>query len=148
MYKIPTEDVKRAFVWGMAIHNLADSFAHSTAVNGKRIKHNEKNNKIDADNINYYPQRWECAIKAVEQSILTYTNNQEGGLAEYHVVFKQNDFKMINIYNYVKEIYGETTAKYFKNKSENMNKQLAKQVVRKLLRNFGCAEKRAKIMNK
>ena len=105
----------------MAIHNLTDSFAHSTTVNGKRIKHNEKNKKIDADNIKFHPQRWECAIEAVEQSIARYKNNQEGGLTEYQVLLNQNDFKMINIYDYVKDIYGEITAKYFKNKSEKMN---------------------------
>lgn len=57
---IPTGETERAFVWGMALHSLADAFAHSVFVNGHVITHD-----TGADNINTCKQRWDHAKIAV-----------------------------------------------------------------------------------
>ena len=46
---VPSKKDQRDFLWGMALHNLSDAFAHCAVVNGSRIKHTE-NQKTHADN--------------------------------------------------------------------------------------------------
>ena len=66
----PSPGVKRAFVWGMAIHTLADSFAHSvTTWSGSRVKHSSSNKSVDADNTAYLSMRWTSAQKAVKLAL-------------------------------------------------------------------------------
>lgn len=113
---VPSKDHQRDFIWGMAIHTLADSFAHSTAVNGKRIKHDE------ADNIYHCPERWSRASKAVENAIKTYNSPYTAGSwSHYYPMCDQNFFQMINLYENIKSTFGEGAAGYFKNKSVKMN---------------------------
>ena len=120
--KYPTAGQKRAFIWGMAIHNLADTFAHSTAVKGKRIKHNPGNRDKDADNSKYYKKRWDCAVKAVQSAMNRYTNKKHpsGSYLEYKSVCQQEQFQMINIYAYIKEVVGLTKANPFKKANISM----------------------------
>ncbi len=96
----------------MAIHNLADTFAHSAAVNGNRVKH------PDADDINIYKERWTCASKAVASALQAYnTPNATGTASHFASVCKQNQFKLINIYPYMESAVGRQTAEIFSSHS-------------------------------
>ena len=108
----PNNAHKRDFLWGMAIHNLADTFAHSAAVNGNRVKH------PDADDINIYKERWTCASKAVASALQAYnTPNATGTASHFASVCKQNQFKLINIYPYMESAVGRQTAEIFSSHS-------------------------------
>ena len=59
---------KRAFVWGMAIHNLADAFAHSAFVyeNGAyhHLDHEKKLVLVNGKYEEFPKDKWECADSA------------------------------------------------------------------------------------
>lgn len=105
----PSTGTKRAFVWGMAIHTLADSFAHSSATfSGNRVTHNSSNKSIDADNTSYLSLRWSSAQKAVNLAIKKYTasSRPSGTSNEFSPVKEQGQFKMINIEKYITSVDG------------------------------------------
>lgn len=62
---------KAYFMYGMAIHELTDTFAHSAYVNGRRIKHEDidKNGKEDADDKKYSSNRYDCAQKSARKAL-------------------------------------------------------------------------------
>lgn len=113
---------KGSFSGGMALHNLADVFAHSTTVKGKRIKHDDDGKgNLKADKIDYYPKRWSCASKAVANALKLYnSSNVAGSWSDFYSVCSQDEFKLINIYENIKGAFGEGAAGYFKNKSQTM----------------------------
>ena len=118
--KVPSKSEKRQFLWGMAIHSLTDAFAHSSTVKGKRIVHTKKESQ-NADNINYYPERWKCASKAATNALTLYNSpNAAGSWSNFYPVRSQDQFKLINIYENVKSTFGEGAAEYFKTKSQTM----------------------------
>lgn len=105
----PSTGTKRAFVWGMAIHTLADAFAHSSATfSGNRVTHNSTNKSIDADNTSYLSFRWSSAQKAVNLAIKKYTASSKpsGTSNEFSPVKSQGQFKMINIEKYITSVDG------------------------------------------
>jgi hypothetical protein len=111
--KVPSNKHKRDFLWGMAIHNLSDTFAHCAVVKGKRLTHDSK--KPEADNIKICPERWKCAEKAVSKALQKYnTPNTDGSWSDYYPVCAQNAFKLINIYDNIKGAFGEGAASHFK----------------------------------
>ena len=111
-----TNGKKRAFIWGMAIHSLSDAFAHSTTDGlGERITHDNDR----ADNPSYYSLRWNCAVEAVTLALNNYSSSiyQSGTYNEFSPVKKQSQFKLINIYEYIKENGGSSVANTYKTKS-------------------------------
>ncbi|MCI5732040.1 MAG: hypothetical protein MR304_10940, partial [Eubacterium sp.] len=108
----PSSGTKRAFVWGMAIHTLADAFAHSSATfSGTRVKHNSSNKAIDADNTSYLSLRWSSAQKAVNLAIKKYTaaSKPSGTSKEFSPVKEQGQFKLINIEKYITSVDGRNS---------------------------------------
>ena len=114
---VPSKSEQRSFLWGMALHNLADTFAHCAVVNGKRIKHTGKNT-TDADSIDNCRARWNCASQAVTKALKAYnTKNEVGSWSHYQPVCSQSDFILINISKNIKGAFGEGAASYFSSKS-------------------------------
>ena len=117
---VPTREQKRAFMWGMAMHSLADAFAHSTCYkNGKRITHT----RDAADNTNdYQDQRWKHAEKAVNAAIRRYHQGTEknplpGTYKEFSAARDATKYRMINIKQYVTEVSNASEGKKYQNVS-------------------------------
>lgn len=69
-----TDFNKKYFIYGLVLHTATDALAHSTCKsNGNRIKHvdNNGNGVDDADDITYYPNRWNDA-KELAKYIMDY----------------------------------------------------------------------------
>lgn len=108
---------KSLILYGMALHQAADTFAHSSYVNGRRIKHedNDNNGIKDADDKNYSKNRYSCACK-VAAAVLTHINGGTGNI---------NDFvKAADVYNDTFDLYNlrgfakaADSAKYNQNKA-------------------------------
>ena len=129
---VPTREQKRAFMWGMAMHSLADAFAHSTCykTTKERIVHKkDKNGKeIGADNINLCDgQRWKHAQKAVEESIQKYLGKDKnkaplsGTYKEFSVSKGATKYLLINIKQYIIEVAGIKAGNAYNNVSINKN---------------------------
>ena len=117
--KVPSNKNKRDFLWGMAIHNLSDTFAHCAVVNGKRITHIKSDGThADADRKDICEDRWYYASKAVGKALKKYNTNTDGSWSDYLPVCSQNTFKLVNIYDNIKGAFGEGAASLFKNKNE------------------------------
>lgn len=104
---IPSKGTKRAFVWGMALHTLADSFAHSTCdTAGNVIIHPY------SDDLTTISQRWNHAGKAVNSAVQKYESGESasGTFSDYAIVKQATKYKMVNIQKYMKEVAGEKTA--------------------------------------
>ncbi|MBO5488655.1 MAG: S8 family peptidase [Eubacterium sp.] len=106
---------KRNFIWGMALHTLADAFAHSTFYKGKQITH--VGGSKDADNSDYLG-RYDCAKEAVKKSITRFEKgaNYGGTADEFSPAKNSKGFKMANIYDYYYEVTSskERAASYSK----------------------------------
>ena len=113
--KTPTKAQKREFVWGMAIHNLQDTFAHSTFVrNGDiwyRLKHNNDFD-ISCDNTAKNPERYEVARKVTNAALVKFekSNHPSGTYNEYSSMLNIYSFKLGNIYKNISIIVGSTLA--------------------------------------
>jgi len=116
-----TPKMKRAFVWGMAVHNMADTFAHSVYVkdtNGffHHLKHDIDQNAdyystyLCADNEKKYKTRWIHAQECVRKSIARYdlSVKTEGTHEEYTPVKAATQYKLANLYTYMKNVTGNT----------------------------------------
>ncbi|MBO5072889.1 MAG: S8 family serine peptidase [Eubacterium sp.] len=113
--KVPSNKHKRDFLWGMAIHNLSDTFAHSAVVKGKLIDHTKSDgNRADADRKDICEDRWYYASKAVGKALKKYNTNTEGSWSDYLPVCSQSTFKLVNIYDNIKGTFGEGAASHFK----------------------------------
>ena len=120
----PSPGVKRAFVWGMAIHILADSFAHSvTTWSGSRVKHSSSNKSVDADNTAYLSMRWTSAQKAVKLALQRYEKGAKisGTSNEFSPVKSQGQFKMINIEKYITSVDGAKNGATYASRSVYKN---------------------------
>lgn len=113
----PTKGRKRAFVWGMAVHSLADAFAHSTTdTKGNVIKH------PDADDTTVKKNRFKLAKAAVGKSIDVYegSTNNVGSYKQFSPVLQAMDgnaddkFKMVNIYPNMVIVAGADAASAYK----------------------------------
>lgn len=103
---IPTGETERAFVWGMALHSLADAFAHSVFVNGHVITHD-----TGADNINTCKQRWNHAKIAVDSGMEMFKKgNSSGTYKEFNIVKQASSYKMVNIKKHMNSLAGNSVA--------------------------------------
>lgn len=118
---VPSSGTKRAFVWGMALHSLADSFAHSTWTKKYGVITHAPDE--DTDNVTVVAQRWKHAKKAVDSAISKYKSGESvsGTFSDYSIVKSATDYKMVNIYKYMKEVAGEKAAGAYSNKSHSVN---------------------------
>ena len=99
----------------MAIHNLSDTFAHSAVVKGKLIDHTKSDgNRADADRKDICEDRWYYASKAVGKALKKYNTNTDGSWSDYLPVCSQSTFKLVNIYDNIKGVFGEGAASHFK----------------------------------
>lgn len=121
--KTPTNAQKRAFVWGMAIHNLQDTFAHSTFIDktGKKdyIRFDHANNN-QCDDVDKYRERYYTITKkAVDAAMRKYkdSSHPSGTYEEFSSVLEATQFKLGHIYQYIKELAGDGIAKPYKNVS-------------------------------
>ena len=124
-----TKKAKRDFVWGMAIHTLTDTFAHSAYIWGKNdgkwvhLVHNQNNayrknpDYVGADDIAKYPDRWEDARRAVYAAMCQYekTAHPAGTYQEFRYVQSSSTYKLGNIYANVVAVAGSGAASAFRN---------------------------------
>ena len=131
LYKnVPSKSHRRDFLWGMALHNLSDTFAHSAVVKGEVITHKKikkiVNGKVKyvnawehADNELYYPIRWDCASQAVNNALKKYNTYTDGSWSDYYPVCSQHIILLANIYENIKAVFGDGAASSFKNRSKS-----------------------------
>ena len=108
---------KMLLIYGMALHVATDTFAHSSYdLNGNRTKHYE-NKAINADNVDYLPNRLDCA-KQIAKKVLQHTYKGESGsvtdfyLSDYDKgKDKKICFKLYRIAKYIKAINSKYYAK-------------------------------------
>lgn len=116
--KNPSDIKRRAFIWGMAIHSLADAFAHSAyrKVDGTYYAITHSTGKYTgADDPNTVPKRYDDAKEAVLLAIKKYEGSEQSGTyAEFNPVTKgKDDYRLGNIYRYVLAVAGVSAASSF-----------------------------------
>ena len=100
----------------MAIHNLQDTFAHSTFEykNGKwaRITHKDGHPDGNCDQKTRVTQRYNLAVKAVKAAIAKYedSSHPSGTYKEYSSVLEATEFRMGDIYENIKKVAGSSLA--------------------------------------
>ena len=100
----------------MAIHNLQDTFAHSTFEykNGKwvRITHAGGHPDGNCDEKKRCEERYNLAVKAVNAAIRKYENSSHpsGSYAEYSPVLEAREFRVGDIYENIKKVAGSSLA--------------------------------------
>ncbi len=118
-----TKGRKRAFIWGMAIHTLSDTFAHSVYVydtQRKCYRHLDHPYPITenpdngwADDTTQISKRWADAKRAVDKAIDIYNSEQNGTYHEYDVIISQHiEYYLRNLANNVKEIDSSEYARF------------------------------------
>ena len=126
-----SEKAKRDFVWGMATHTLADTFAHSAYVWNKtdrkwiHLVHKKENayrkdkKYAVADNVAKFPERWNNARSAVDESVRQYekSGHPAGTYSEFRYVQNAKDYRLGDLYKYVKEVADASAASKFQNSS-------------------------------
>ncbi len=122
-----TKQAKRDFVWGMAIHTLTDTFAHSAYVWGKEDKkwvhlvhkpenaYRKRKEYAVADTTKAYPERWEDARRAVYGAMCQYekTVHPAGTHNEFRYVQDSDSYRLGNIYENVMAVAGTAAATKF-----------------------------------
>lgn len=82
-----TPENKKLFIYGIAIHCISDTFAHSTWAEQsgvwKRISHHSKNWEEDADNPSVVPLRYKAAQRVVQSALAKACYSSEGLLADF-----------------------------------------------------------------
>ncbi len=86
-----TDRNKRLFMYGVALHTVTDLFAHSTTIKGadgtwKYITHatNQDGDETpDADDNDYYPNRFTCAKRMARQVVKRIKGNTKGSLEDF-----------------------------------------------------------------
>ncbi len=89
----PNARYKRLFVWGMAVHNMADVFAHSTYGlfgNNYILLDHKKDDKSEqngyADDMSKFEQRYITAKKAVRKSLIQCVAKADGTASDFYPV--------------------------------------------------------------
>lgn len=111
----PTAGRRRAFVWGMGIHTLADTYAHSAYVHDSsgwhHLAHEDGKGYDVADDPTKYQPRYDNAVAAVKKSLAVYNNKYAGGTYnEFSTVIGQNVYKLRNISAYITTVAGYAAA--------------------------------------
>ena len=119
--------VRRAIMWGMAIHSLTDTFSHSVFIKGSDGRyHHMVHDQDKAYNKDVYftgvhdtgkiEERWECAKKAVQAAMAQYNNPTHpcGTYKEFNSILEATTFKLGNISTYIQDVTKNSgiTAKY------------------------------------
>ena len=122
-----TKQAKRDFVWGMAIHTLTDTFAHSAYIWGKKDKkwvhlvhkpenaYQKRQDYAVADTTKAYPERWQDARRAVYGAMCQYekTAHPAGTYNEFRYVQDSDSYRLGNIYENVMAVAGTAAATKF-----------------------------------
>ena len=68
------QDLRKCFLYGLALHEVTDTFAHSSfkLVGNKYIKYNSHN----ADQPDIQPKRWQDARAAAQRTVKNYNDNK------------------------------------------------------------------------
>ena len=109
--------VRRAIIWGMAIHSLTDVFSHSVFIKGSdnRYHHmvHKKKNAYNQDP--YYtklhekdvvPERWQCAKNAMYAALVQYEKSSHpcGTYKEFSCVLDATTFKLGNLSSFIQDV--------------------------------------------
>ena len=127
--EMPSDGTKRAFIWGMAIHNLTDTFAHSTFIyrNNRwyRLVHETGKGKYKwahSDEPEKCGIRWSHARTAMYAALLQYnkSSHPSGTYKEFNVALQAQSsdtensrYTLGNIYDFVNAVAGYDAAKPF-----------------------------------
>lgn len=115
----PTNGEKRAFVWGMALHSLADCFAHNTyiTVNGKNYPISHDRKYPYADTITYKEERYQHAFLAVRSAMEKYkdSSHPNGTYTDFLPLSTATQYKMGGIVNFIYDVAGSSAATPFRN---------------------------------
>ena len=106
-----TAGKKRAFLWGMAIHNMTDAYSHSAYAfinNGWHyLNHDGDPNPYAHDTSTKYGNRFACAQTAVNYAMSDYKANRNGtDNVFFHAISNAKDFVMGDIKRFVSEAVG------------------------------------------
>lgn len=134
---------KCLFVWGMAIHDAMDVYAHSTCgrINGvwqhldhpKKIAPKSKNGLADRTDSKAFPQRYATAVKVAKKSLNTYVSGKTGNVHDFvpkdaykdagitWVIFKLVEYTQVHDKNLAKKL-----TKYSINKVPGENREVEK----------------------
>ena len=76
------------FIYGMALHSITDTYAHSTfsqkGAQWERVGHNHKNFAISCDNDAYIPERWAAAQYAADSVLTKLGCGLKGDLLDFY----------------------------------------------------------------
>jgi uncharacterized protein YfdQ (DUF2303 family) len=96
---------KRAFLWGVAMHQATDVFAHSAYYNAgtswARITHNANTGPGHADNPNVIPARWTAATKTAELVVARYNSGLVGTAYQLDSAVLPAQYRLKNYYSYM-----------------------------------------------
>ncbi len=85
--EVTPENVK-FFIYGMALHSITDTYAHSTfskkGAQWERVGHNHKNFAISCDNDAYIPERWAAAQYAANSVLTKLGCGLKGDLLDFY----------------------------------------------------------------
>ncbi len=100
-----TVGFRRAFVWGMAIHAAADTYAHSVRYQGKLITHTMTANGLEpADSTEVCRNRYLDAQKIARQIMERYINKQSLSVNDLILPQAPTDYQIFNLYKNVAEM--------------------------------------------
>lgn len=100
-----TVGFRRAFVWGMAIHAAADTYAHSVRYQGKLITHTTKVNGVGrADSTEVCNNRYLDAQKIARKIMERYINKQSLSANDLILPQPPTDYQIFNLYKNVAEM--------------------------------------------
>lgn len=119
-YDLDSPGKRRAFVWGMAVHSLADIFAHSAFVesghkwchlaHGKDAKGNPINDY--ADNTCKFKERFQAAENCVGRSIAKYDKKEEADYTELKgMCTVEKTFRLKDLVPKIKNAYPKSNTK-------------------------------------
>ncbi len=84
-----TDENRKLFLYGIAIHLITDVYAHSTwywsekAQKWNRVTHNDKDRTLDADNTDRFPKRYVAAKEAANKVLMKAYYGQIGSLNDF-----------------------------------------------------------------
>ncbi|WP_310601881.1 S8 family peptidase, partial [Anaerosporobacter sp.] len=111
---------RKLFIWGMALHQASDIFAHSAykfdtkSKKYIRIKHTDyfKSPTVDADDINIAPSRYEAAKQVVKNSMAHFFTNTSGTVEDFSLsaTYYNATFYLNNMNLYASKIKASNSA--------------------------------------
>lgn len=104
-----TEENRGLLLWGMAMHTVADVFAHSsyTEYNNNMTYISHESSEIkEADNSSYIPTRYKAAKAVVKNVLAHYVNGTEGSVEDFVLdnTYYDGSFQIRNLQKYAAEL--------------------------------------------